>query len=57
MYLVHIDAVIHNLFAKPLEKKIEPFDLNDRLNGFPCFAKLSNNNIHKITDTTLIFTR
>lgn len=35
MYLVHIDDVIHNLFAKTLEMKIEPFILNDRLVGFP----------------------
>lgn len=57
IYLVHIDAVVHNLFAKTLEMKTEPFTLNDRLNGFPCFAKVSNNNIHKITDKTLVFTR
>lgn len=57
MYLVHIDSVVHNLFAKTLEMKIELFTLSDRLDGFPCFAKVSNNNIHKITDKTMIFTR
>lgn len=57
MYLVHINAVVHNLFAKTLEMKIEPSTFNDRLDGFPYFAKVSNNNIRKITDKTLIFTR